>query len=436
MTEVKTRFAPSPTGFLHIGGARTALYSWLYARHNGGKFVLRIEDTDRVRSTKEATDAIIESMKWLGLDWDEGPFYQTKRFDRYNAVIDDMLAKGLAYKCYCTKERIDALREEQQKKGEKPRYDGHCRDDHSEHSPDEPYVVRFRNPTEDDADMGITHVIRGEDHINNTPRQINIYKALGLPVPEFAHVSMILGDDGTKLSKRHGAVGVMQYRDDGYLPEALINYLVRLGWGHGDQEIFTLDEMIKLFNVENVSKSASAFNTKKLMWMNQQYMKMLPPEHVAEYLKWHMDNQKIDLSNGPALPEIVKAFRERTQTLKEMAEKSRYFYEEYKEIDPKAAKKWFKSDSADALERVKAKFEALSDWNADELQKILEGTAAEMGVGMGKVCMPLRVAVTGGAVSPEMNVVLELVGKERVLSRVSKVIELLKAKAAEQPAEA
>lgn len=228
----------------------------------------------------------------------------------------------------------------------------------------------------------------------------------------------------------------MQYRDDGYLPEALINYLVRLGWGHGDQEIFTLDEMIKLFNVENVSKSASAFNTKKLMWMNQQYMKMLPPEHVAEYLKWHMDNQKIDLSNGPALPEIVKAFRERTQTLKEMAEKSRYFYEEYKEIDPKAAKKWFKSDSADALERVKAKFEALSDWNADELQKILEGTAAEMGVGMGKVCMPLRVAVTGGAVSPEMNVVLELVGKERVLSRVSKVIELLKAKAAEQPAEA
>ena len=476
MTEVKTRFAPSPTGFLHIGGARTALYSWLYARHNGGKFVLRIEDTDRVRSTKEATDAIIESMKWLGLDWDEGPFYQTKRFDRYNAVIDDMLAKGLAYKCYCTKERIDALREEQLKKGEKPRYDGHCRDDHSEHSPDEPYVVRFKNPTEgtvkfhdlirgdievanselddliirrtdgtptynfcvviDDADMGITHVIRGEDHINNTPRQINIYKALGLPVPEFAHVSMILGDDGTKLSKRHGAVGVMQYRDDGYLPEALINYLVRLGWGHGDQEIFTLDEMIKLFNVENVSKSASAFNTKKLMWMNQQYMKMLPPEHVAEYLKWHMDNQKIDLSNGPALPEIVKAFRERTQTLKEMAEKSRYFYEEYKEIDPKAAKKWFKSDSADALERVKAKFEALSDWNADELQKILEGTAAEMGVGMGKVCMPLRVAVTGGAVSPEMNVVLELVGKERVLSRVSKVIELLKAKAAEQPAEA
>ena len=275
MTEVKTRFAPSPTGFLHIGGARTALYSWLYARHNGGKFVLRIEDTDRVRSTKEATDAIIESMKWLGLDWDEGPYYQTKRFDRYNAVIDDMLAKGLAYKCYCTKERIDALREEQQKKGEKPRYDGHCRDDHSEHSPDEPYVVRFKNPTEgtvkfhdlirgdievanselddliirrsdgtptynfcvviDDADMGITHVIRGEDHINNTPRQINIYKALGLPVPEFAHVSMILGDDGTKLSKRHGAVGVMQYRDDGYLPEALINYLVRLGWGHGDQ---------------------------------------------------------------------------------------------------------------------------------------------------------------------------------------------------------
>ena len=287
--EVRTRFAPSPTGYLHVGGARTALYSWLYARHNNGKFVLRIEDTDRERSTQPAIDAIIEGMKWTGLSWDEGPFYQTKRFDRYNALIDEMLADGRAYKCYCTKERLEKLREDQMKAGEKPRYDGHCADDHSEHSPDEPYCVRFKNPKTgkvkfhdlirgdiefdnaelddlvirrtdgtptynfcvvvDDWDMKITHVVRGEDHINNTPRQINIYKALGAPVPEFAHVSMILGDDGTKLSKRHGAVSVMQYRDDGYLPEALLNYLVRLGWGHGDQEIFSVQEMIELFNL-------------------------------------------------------------------------------------------------------------------------------------------------------------------------------------------
>lgn len=471
--EIRTRFAPSPTGYLHVGGARTALYSWLYAKHNNGKFVLRIEDTDRERSTQPAIDAIIESMKWTGLNWDEGPFYQTKRFDRYNQVIDEMLEKGLAYKCYCTKERLEEVREEQQRAGVKPRYDGHCREDHSEHSPDEPYCIRFKNPKTgkvgfhdkirgyiefdneelddlvirrtdgtptynfcvviDDWDMGITHVIRGEDHINNTPRQINIYKALGAPVPEFAHVSMILGDDGTKLSKRHGAVSVMQYRDDGYLPEALINYLVRLGWGHGNQEIFTLDEMIEFFSLEAISKSASAFNTEKLLWVNSQYMKSLPPERVAEELKWHMDNQKIDISKGPSLTDLVLAQRERCKTLKEMAEVSRYFYEEYEDYEPKAAKKWFKDNSVEALERSMANLVNVTDWDVENIEKAFKSVAEDMQVGLGKVGMPLRLAITGCGVSPEMGITMKLVGKDRSISRIKKTITYLKAKKAEVP---
>lgn len=471
--EIRTRFAPSPTGYLHVGGARTALYSWLYAKHNNGKFVLRIEDTDRERSTQPAIDAIIESMKWTGLNWDEGPFYQTKRFDRYNQVIDEMLEKGLAYKCYCTKERLEEVREEQQRAGVKPRYDGHCREDHSEHSPDEPYCIRFKNPKTgkvgfhdkirgyiefdneelddlvirrtdgtptynfcvviDDWDMGITHVIRGEDHINNTPRQINIYKALGAPVPEFAHVSMILGDDGTKLSKRHGAVSVMQYRDDGYLPEALINYLVRLGWGHGNQEIFTLDEMIEYFSLEAISKSASAFNTEKLLWVNSRYMKSLPPERVAEELKWHMDNQKIDISKGPSLTDLVLAQRERCKTLKEMAEVSRYFYEEYEDYEPKAAKKWFKDNSVEALERSMANLVNVTDWDVENIEKAFKSVAEDMQVGLGKVGMPLRLAITGCGVSPEMGITMKLVGKERSISRIQKTITYLKAKKAEAP---
>ena len=471
--EIRTRFAPSPTGYLHVGGARTALYSWLYAKHNNGKFVLRIEDTDRERSTQPAIDAIIESMKWTGLNWDEGPFYQTKRFDRYNQVIDEMLEKGLAYKCYCTKERLEEVREEQQRAGVKPRYDGHCREDHSEHSPDEPYCIRFKNPKTgkvgfhdkirgyiefdneelddlvirrtdgtptynfcvviDDWDMGITHVIRGEDHINNTPRQINIYKALGAPVPEFAHVSMILGDDGTKLSKRHGAVSVMQYRDDGYLPEALINYLVRLGWGHGNQEIFTLDEMIEYFSLEAISKSASAFNTEKLLWVNSQYMKSLPPERVAEELKWHMDNQKIDISKGPSLTDLVLAQRERCKTLKEMAEVSRYFYEEYEDYEPKAAKKWFKDNSVEALERSMANLVNVTDWDVENIEKAFKSVAEDMQVGLGMVGMPLRLAITGCGVFPEMGITMKLVGKERSISRIQKTITYLKAKKAEAP---
>ena len=464
--KVRTRFAPSPTGYLHVGGARTALYSWLYAKHNNGEFVLRIEDTDLERSTPEATAAIIEGMEWLNLPWEHGPYYQTKRFDRYNQVIDEMIEQGLAYRCYCTKEHLEELRHTQEQNKEKPRYDRHCLHDHN-HSPDEPHVVRFKNPTEgsvvfddavrgrieisnselddliirrtdgsptynfcvvvDDWDMGITHVVRGEDHINNTPRQINILKAIGAPIPTYAHVSMINGDDGQKLSKRHGAVSVMQYRDDGYLPEALINYLVRLGWGHGDQEIFSREEMINYFELDHVSKSASAFNTEKLQWLNQHYIRELPPEYVAKHLEWHYKDQGIDTSNGPALTEIVTMLAERCKTLKEMARSSRYFFEEFETFDEAAAKKHFKGNAAEALTKVKEKLTALSSWDLHSTHEAIEQTASELEVGMGKVGMPLRVAVTGSGQSPSMDVTLVGIGRDRVLARIQRAIDFIHA---------
>ncbi|OOF67849.1 glutamate--tRNA ligase [Rodentibacter caecimuris] len=464
--KVRTRFAPSPTGYLHVGGARTALYSWLYAKHNQGEFVLRIEDTDLERSTPEATAAILEGMEWLNLAWEHGPYFQTKRFDRYNQVIDQMIEQGLAYRCYCSKERLESLRNEQEQNKEKPRYDRHCLDDH-QHNINDPHVVRFKNPTEgsvffddavrgrieiknselddliirrtdgsptynfcvvvDDWDMGITHVVRGEDHINNTPRQINILKALNAPIPVYAHVSMILGDDGQKLSKRHGAVSVMQYRDDGYLPEALVNYLVRLGWGHGDQEIFSIKEMIALFDLESVSKSASAFNTEKLLWLNHHYIRELSPEYVAHHLEWHMKDQGIDISQGPALTDIVKILAERCKTLKEMATASRYFFEEFENYDESAVKKHFKSAALEPLQKVKEKLAALSHWDLQSTHETIEQTAAELEIGMGKVGMPLRVAVTGSGQSPSMDITLVGIGRERTLARIQRAIEFIQA---------
>ncbi|MBO8416237.1 MAG: glutamate--tRNA ligase [Proteobacteria bacterium] len=460
---VKTRFAPSPTGYLHVGGARTALFSWLYARHCGGQFVLRIEDTDRERSTQPAIDAILESMQWLKLNWDEGPYYQTKRFDRYQEVIDKLLAEGKAYKCYCSKERLEQMREEQMKNGLKPRYDGHCRDSHEEHSPDEPYVVRFKNPTEgkvafddmvkghiefdnaelddfiiqrsdgtptynfcvvvDDADMGITHVIRGDDHVNNTPRQINLYHALGAPVPVFCHVAMILGDDGTKLSKRHGAVSVMQYREDGYLPEALVNYLVRLGWSHGDQEIFSVPEMIEYFTPEAINKSASSFNTKKLDWLNAHYMKTLPVEEVASELSWHLQRIGVDEKNGPDPKLVVKCYAERTHTLKEMAQKAACYYQDITEYDPAGVKKWMKEGSVDVLREALTVLQSAASWEAQPLDEALSDLAKRLEIGMGKVGQPLRIALTGSAMSPGIGDTLVLCGRERALERIAKAIE-------------
>ncbi|ELY2650474.1 glutamate--tRNA ligase [Cronobacter sakazakii] len=463
--KIKTRFAPSPTGYLHVGGARTALYSWLFARNQGGEFVLRIEDTDLERSTPEAIEAIMDGMNWLSLEWDEGPYFQTKRFDRYNAVIDEMLAAGTAYKCYCSKERLEALREEQMAKGEKPRYDGRCRHNHEHHADDEPCVVRFANPQDgsvvfddqirgpiefsnlelddliirrtdgsptynfcvvvDDWDMEITHVIRGEDHINNTPRQINILKALGAPVPLYAHVSMINGDDGKKLSKRHGAVSVMQYRDDGYLPEALLNYLVRLGWSHGDQEIFSREEMIKFFTLDAVSKSASAFNTDKLLWLNHHYINTLAPEYVATHLQWHIEQENIDTRNGPQLAELVKLLGERCKTLKEMAQTCRYFYEDFSEFDADAAKKHLRPVARQPLEMVRDKLAALTDWTAENVHHAIQATADELEVGMGKVGMPLRVAVTGAGQSPGLDVTVHAIGKSRSVERINKALAFI-----------
>lgn len=465
MSKIKTRFAPSPTGYLHVGGARTALYSWLFSRHNKGEFVLRIEDTDLERSTQPAIDAIMDGMNWLNLNWDEGPYYQTKRFDRYNQVIDQMLAAGTAYRCYCSKERLEKLREDQMAKGEKPRYDGCCRHGDHNHTPDEPHVVRFLNPQEgsvifddkirgpiefsnqelddliirrtdgsptynfcvviDDWDMEITHVIRGEDHINNTPRQINILKALGAPVPEYAHVSMILGDDGKKLSKRYNAVSVMQYRDDGYLPEALLNYLVRLGWSHGDQEIFSIDEMIKDFTLEAISKSASAFNSDKLLWLNHHYINTLPAEQVAVHLDWHIKQQNIDTSNGPSLVELIKLLGERCKTLKEMAESCHYFYVDFDSFEETAAKKHLRPVARQPLEVVRDKLSAITDWTAENVHKAIQETAEELEVGMGKVGMPLRVAVTGAGQSPALDVTVHAIGKARSIARINKALDFI-----------
>lgn len=460
MTNV-TRFAPSPTGYLHIGGARTALYCWLYARKMQGKFILRIEDTDVARSTQESVDAILDAMQWLELHYDEGPYYQTKRFDRYHAVCEQLLQEGKAYRCYCSKERLESLRNQQTENKEKPRYDGYCRDRQEVQTGS--YVVRFRNPvagvvefddlvrgkltfsnTElddliiarsdgtptynftvvvDDWDMKVTHVIRGDDHINNTPRQINILQALDAALPQYAHVSMILGSDGKRLSKRHGAVSVMQYREDGFLPEALLNYLVRLGWSHGDQEIFSREELVKLFDIRGINKAPAAFNLEKLLWLNQHYMKTSPPEHVAKELAWHMQRLDIDVTQGPPLAEIIQAQAQRAKTLQEMAEKSRYFYEEVR-FNEEAVKKHLTADEVPVLTLVRDELAKLAEWSKESLHQVIHNAAEKLAVKMGKIAQPLRVAVTGDTVSPPIDVTLVLLGREKTLARLNGALVL------------
>ncbi len=461
---VRTRFAPSPTGYLHVGGARTALFSWLYARRHGGTFVLRIEDTDLERSTTESVNAILEGMTWLGLEYDEGPFYQTERFDHYNNVIQKLMDDGLAYRCNCTKERTDTLREEAMKRKDKPRYDGHCRN--KKVSPDEPHVIRFRNPDHgavvvddmvrgkvlfnneelddliirrtdgsptynltvvvDDLDMKITHVIRGDDHLNNTPRQINILRALGHEPPRYGHVPMILGDDGARLSKRHGAVSVMQYRDEGFLPEALLNYLVRLGWSSGNQEIFSLDEMVNLFDIGDVNKAASAFNTEKLMWLNQHYIKTDSPLRIAHLLSPHIGKLGIDPINGPNLVEVTEAQQERAKTLVEMAEISAFFYKDFDQFDGQAAKKNLRPVARKGLEKMREALESLDDWRPETLHQTVIDVSEALEIKMGKVAQPLRVAVVGRAASPGIDVTLYLVGREACLRRIDKALEFIR----------
>lgn len=460
---IKTRFAPSPTGYLHVGGARTALFSWLHARRHGGKFVLRIEDTDLERSTAESINAILEAMTWLGLEYDEGPFYQTNRFDRYNEVVHELIENNLAYRCNCSKERLDVLRDEQMQRKEKPRYDGHCRG--MPVAADEPHVVRFRNPQDgsvviedmvrgkivfqnnelddliirrtdgsptynltvvvDDLDMGVTDVIRGDDHVNNTPRQVNILRALGKEPPRYAHVPMILGDDGSRLSKRHGAVNVMEYRNQGILPEALLNYLVRLGWSYGDREIFSLDEMVELFDINVVNRAASAFNTEKLLWLNQYYIKQDDPVRIARLLSTHMGDLDIDPANGPDLVEVVRAQQERAKTLVEMAAISAFFYEDFDEYDEQAAKKNLRPVAREPLQKVRDTLDTLDDWSPDKLHQVVIDVAGQLELKLGKVAQPLRVAVVGRAASPGIDVTLHLVGREASLRRIDKALEYI-----------
>jgi glutamyl-tRNA synthetase len=442
---------------LHVGGVRTALFSWLYARRTGGKFILRVEDTDRERSTDEAVRVILEGMAWLGLNADEGPYYQTRRFDRYREVIQGMLKAGTAYHCYCTKQELDAMREEQIARKEKPRYTGICRDRQAPRPGVDP-VVRFRNPLEgtvvvndvvhgpvtfqnkelddliiarsdgtptynfcvvvDDMDMGVTHVIRGDDHLNNTPRQMNMLLALGAPIPEYAHVPMILGPDGAKLSKRHGAVSVLQYEEEGYLPDALLNYLVRLGWSHGDQEVFTREEMIAAFDIHDVNKAASAFNPEKLLWLNQQHMMRAEPASLVPYLRAQLRRLGVDSEDQQLLEGVVLAQRERAKTLKEMAQNSRFFFIDRVEIDPKAASKHLAGEGVQVLTKVREQLAALSEWTTAAIHTALNDLAANLQTGLGKVAQPVRVAVTGTAVSPPIDATLALLGRERTLARL------------------
>lgn len=464
---IRTRFAPSPTGLLHIGGARTALFAWLYARHHQGEFVLRVEDTDLERSTPESVQAILDGMSWLNLDWDEGPIYQTHRFDRYREVLDQLLESGHAYRCYCSRERLDALREKQEReKSSRRGYDGHCRELEAQSDSGE-FVVRFKMPREgetrfddavqgavsfdnqqlddliimradgsptynfcvvvDDMDMKITHVVRGDDHLTNTPLQIQIFKALGVEPPRYAHVAMILDENGKKLSKRTGAASVTYYRDAGYLPEAVRNYLVRLGWSHGDQELFTTDEMISLFDLDTITKSASSLNLSKLDWINQHYMKEADPDRLAELLRWHFERVGLSPDNGPALREIVLSHVDRAKTLVEMREQSRFFYEEFYEYDPKSAKRALTSEAVLSLSTVKAHLEKLETWSLEALQETIKAVCEELGVGMGKVGQPLRVAVAGSGAAPAINVTLNLLGREKVLARIDRAINWINA---------
>jgi len=458
MSSVITRFAPSPTGLLHIGGVRTALFSWLYARRAGGKFILRVEDTDIERSTPAAVRVILEGMQWLGLDHDLGPYYQTQRFPRYQEVITEMLKSGTAYHCYCSKEDLDAMRAEQQLRKEKPRYDGRCRHGKGPGPGSNPPVVRFKNPEEgatvvedvvhgavtfqnkelddliiarsdgtptynfcvvvDDADMGVTHVIRGDDHLNNTPRQMNMLLALGRQPPVYAHVPMILGPDGAKLSKRHGAVSVLQYQEDGYLPDALLNYLVRLGWSHGDQEYFTRAEMIAAFDVRDINKAASAMNPDKLLWLNQQHLVRTDPRLIVPHLQWHLTRLGIESNDQALLEGIIVAQRERAKTLKEMAENSRFFFGESVTLDPKAAEKHLTADARSLLGELRVRFASLHEWQAPAIHGELDALAKERALGLGKIAQPLRVAVSGGTVSPPIDATLALLGRQRTLVRL------------------
>lgn len=464
MKQIRTRFAPSPTGCLHIGSVRTALFSWLFARQNNGAFIVRIEDTDIARSTQASVNAILESLHWLQIDWDEEPYYQSKRMYRCQEAINQLLAKGHAYRCYCSKERLIALRNMQLKNKQKPRYDGFCR----QKAPCDSrsvFVIRFRNPMEgtvvfddmihgtisienhelddlviarsdgtptynlmvviDDLDMKITHVIRGDDHINNTPRQINILQALGAELPHYGHIPMILGSNGKRLSKRQGDISVLQYRDEGYLPQALINYLVRLGWAHGDQEIFSRKAMIQLFNINAVSRSPAAFNLEKLLWLNQYYMKTISPSLIAEAFAAQLQKMGVCYKQGPALEQVITLQAERAKTLKEMAERSLYFYQDITSYEEKAARKQLKPSIVEPLRQVRDRLADLQNWKKEAIHEVMLEISTADQLKLSQLTQPIRVAVTANTVSPPLDATLHLIGREVVLKRLDGALNFI-----------
>ncbi|MAJ91693.1 MAG: glutamate--tRNA ligase [Legionellales bacterium] len=461
----KTRFAPSPTGSLHIGGVRTALYSWLHARHHDGKFVLRIEDTDLKRSTNEATDTILKCMEWLGLDYDEGPYYQTQRTLRYREVIDELISTDNAYYCYCTKEEVNKMRDEAMKRGEKPRYNGFWRDRKESPPSDVDPVVRFKTPLDgqiiiddlvqgkvvfnnkelddliiaradgsatynltvvvDDMDMGITDVIRGDDHLNNTPRQINILKSLNVSIPNYAHIPMILDTNGKKLSKRNDDASVLKYHDEGYIAEALLNYLVRLGWSKGDQEVFSIKEMISDFDIKRVNKSSSSLNTKKLRWLNQHYLKNIKTSVAVDFLTNFYEEKNLSLSDGPHLEALIEVQKNRVHTLRELAEKSTFFYNDRYEYDNKVAMKYLIPEIMEPMTILHELLNELDDWQALNIKSIFESTTNQFDIDIGKLAQPVRVAITGTGISPGIDETLYLLGKTKSLARLRRGIDFI-----------
>ena len=459
---VRTRFAPSPTGYLHIGGARTALYSWAYARKHGGKFILRIEDTDVERSTPESTQAILDAMDWLNLDYDEGPYYQMQRLDRYRQIAERLIAEGNAYHCYASKEDLDAMREGQRARGEKPRYDGRWRPENAKGKTPPIGVqplIRFRNPDDgdvtwndlvkgpitisnrelddliimradgvptynfgvvvDDLDMAMTHIIRGDDHVNNTPRQINIFRALGAQLPEFGHVPMILGDDGERLSKRHGAVSVMQYDEDGYLPKALLNYLARLGWSHGDDELFSMEKFVEWFDLSNISRSPARFDGEKLSWLNQQYLKEIGNFELAKLIAPRLRKRECNVEEGDAkLEAIVELLKPRATTLENLADSAMYFYRDVQPSDALIAEH-LKPEILAILTELAGKLQAIA-WNKEAINVALKETLAAHKLKLGQIGIPLRVVVSGGTQTPPLDVTLELIGREDVVKRIKR----------------
>ena len=464
MSNLRVRFAPSPTGYLHIGGARTALFNYLLARKEHGTFVLRIEDTDVARSTQESVDAILQAMDWLGLSYDEGPFYQSERFDLYRQKVEQLLAEGKAYRCYCTAEELEAKREQALKDGRKPRYDGTCRD-RTDQPEGRPFVVRFRAPKEgvtefddlikglisfqndelddliiqrsdgtptynfvvvvDDATMGMTLVLRGDDHVNNTPRQILMYQALGYPVPRFAHVPMILGADKARLSKRHGATSVMAYKEMGFLPEAMVNYLVRLGWSHGDEEIFSLADLVEKFSLENVGRSAGVFNPEKLLWLNSHYIKTGDPVRLGALLRDHLLAMGVDPEEGPALPAVVQTLQERAKTLVEMAEGALFYFRRPVDYDPDAAAKFLTADRRPVFDVLIDALTRCDDFTQEGVEQAFAEVMAVTGLKLGKIGPAVRVALSGGTVSPGIYEVVVTLGKDETLVRLRAALERL-----------